>query len=169
MTNPKENENGAELLSRDDEVNPRREMLKGLGLSAGALAVTALGSSGASAQDQKMQATMGQNASSQSSDAEHRIIERALKDQEYRKRLIANPTKVIGEEVGRALPSGVEFKVVQETPNTVYLVLPHVPPVGAGKVTNTDLQSAAIGVAFTRSWFRSCPCRCSSLSVCNAQ
>lgn len=103
------------------------------------------------------------------SDAEQRIILRALKDPTYRKRLIANPRKVIGEEVGSALPPRVKFKVVQETASTVYLVLPHVPAVGAGKVSNTDLQSVAIGAAFTRSWFRSCPCRCSSLSVCNAQ
>lgn len=163
-TNLNENVNGAELVAHEDEANARRQMLKRIGLSAGALAVTALSSSVASAQDEKAQ---GKNASSQSSDAEHRIIERALRDKDYRKRLIANPTKVIGEEVGRGLPAGVNFKVVQETPNTVYLVLPHVPAVEAGKISNTDLQNAAVGIAFTRSWFRHCPCRCSSLSVCD--
>jgi hypothetical protein len=172
MTKPNESENGngAELLAHNDEANPRREILKQIGLSAGALAVTTLGSSGALAQDAKAQGVKpAPNASNQSSDAEHRIIERALRDKEYRNRLIANPTKVIGEEVGSALPRGVQFKVVQETPNTVYLVLPHLPAVEAGKISNTDLQSAAVGVAFTRSWFRRCACRCSSLSVCNAE
>jgi hypothetical protein len=106
------------------------------------------------------------DASNQSSDAEHRIIERALKDREYRKRLIADPRKVIGEEVGSALPPRVKFKVVEETAGTVYLVLPHLPTVGEGRVSNTDLQNVAMGVAFTRSWLRRCPCKCSSLSVC---
>jgi Nitrile hydratase, alpha chain len=169
MTNPKEdNSNGAELLAYDDESNLRREMLKRIGLSAGALAVTALGSSGASAQGEKAQGVKtAPNTSDQSSDAEHRIIERALKDKEYRKRLIANPRKVIGEEIGSALPPRVQFKVLQETADTVYLVLPHMPAVGEEKLSNTDVQNVAIGIAFTRSWFRVCPCRCSSLSVCD--
>jgi hypothetical protein len=155
-----ENGDGAEPVAHEEEANDRRQMLKQIGLTAGALAVTALGSSAASAREQKAQAN-------QSSDAEHRIIERALKDEEYRKRLIANPTKVIGEEVGSALPPGVQFKVLQETADTVYLVLPYMPVVGAGRVSTRDLQDGAVGLALTRSWFRRCPCRCSSLSVCN--
>lgn len=161
--NSNENLNDAERVTHEDDSTARRQMLKQMGLTAGALAVTALGSSEALAQKAK---SKGNDASNQSSDAEHRIVERALKDSEYRKRLIADPTKVIGEEVGRALPPGVQFKVVQETPDTVYLVLPHMPEVREGKVSSADLQNVAIGVAFTRSWFRSCPCRCSSLSVC---
>ncbi len=106
------------------------------------------------------------DASHQSSDPEHRIIARAAKDEEYRKRLIADPRRAIAEEIGDAMPANIEVKVVQETATTVYLVLPQLPPVGAGQLSDVDLQNVAGGVALTRSWFRSCPCRCSSLSVC---
>jgi hypothetical protein len=107
----------------------------------------------------------GDNAS-QASDPESRIMNRALTESEYRRRLIADPRAVIGEEVGAALPANVQFRVVEETPDTVYLVLPYLPPVARNRVSPGDLQQGAVGMAFTRSWFRSCPCRCSSLSVC---
>ncbi len=156
MPTTRVDENGnAGPVGHEEEGNDRRRLLKQIGLTAGALAVTAVGSSAAS-------------AARGSSDAEHRIMERALKDEEYRKRLIADPTKVIGKEVGTALPPGVQFKVLQETADTVYLVLPYLPAVGAGRVSKSDLQGGgAVGLAFTRSWFRRCPCRCSSLSVCD--
>lgn len=102
----------------------------------------------------------------QASDTESRIINRALMDSEYRRRLIADPRAVIGKEVGAALPANVQFKVVEETPETVYLVLPYLPPATRNRVSPRDLQDGAIGMAFTRSWLRTCPCKCSSLSVC---
>lgn len=108
----------------------------------------------------------GRHNASQASDPESRIMNRALTDSEYRGRLIADPRAVIGEEVGAALPANVQFRVVEETQDTVYLVLPYLPPVARNRVSPTDLQGGAVGMAFTRSWFRSCPCRCSSLSVC---
>jgi|KBSSwiStaDraftv2_1062776.scaffolds.fasta_scaffold2621121_1 hypothetical protein len=145
--------NGAGPVAHEEEANDRRQMMKQMGLAAGAMAATALVSSGAS-------------AASSSTDAEQRIIERALKDEGYRRRLIANPGQVVSEEVGGALPPGVQFKVLQETPDTVYIVLPHVPAMHQGRVSDRDLHGGA-GMAFTKSWFRTCPaCRCSSLSVC---
>ena len=108
----------------------------------------------------------GREKASRAPDPESRIVNRALTDAEYRRRLIADPRAVIGEEVGAALPANVRFKVVEETPETVYLVLPYLPPETRNRVSQRDLQEGALGMAFTRSWIRSCPCGCSSLSVC---
>jgi hypothetical protein len=96
---------------------------------------------------------------------ESQIILKALKDSKYRKRLIANPTKLIAEEFGKELPAGVTFKVIEETANTCYLVLPYVAAVEAKKLSDADLLQAGP----FRSWFRPCPCRCSSLSVCGKE
>ncbi len=151
-----ENGNGAEFVAHEEETNARRQMLKQIGLTTGALVVAALGSSGASARDREAPAD-------QSSDVEDRIIERALKDKEYRRRLVADPRTVIGEEIGSALPPHMQIKVVQDTPDLFYVVLPYVPAIRGDRVSNRELQDGADGMAIASS--RRC-CRCSSLSVC---
>lgn len=135
---------------------------------ASAGGVVSLGAILGMAQEAAGQVARGRDANaSQASDAESRIINRALTDTAYRRRLIANPRAVIGQEVGGSLPANVQFRVLEETPETVYVVLPYLPPATRNsRVSQRDLQEGAIGMAITRSWFRSCPCRCSSLSVC---
>ena len=107
----------------------------------------------------------------QEASAEDRIISRASSDPAYRRRLIDDPKGVIGEEVGRTMPPGVKFVVVQETADTAYVVLPYVPATGQARVPNSQLNGGAAGMAAGpfRSWFRPCPCRCSSLSVCGGK
>ena len=145
-----ENGNGAELVAHEEEGNPRRQVLKQIGLAAGAIAVTALGSSGASAD--------------QSKDVQERIIVRALTDKKYRARLIADPRKVISEEIVRPLPPQVQITVLQDTPNSFHVVLPYMPAVGQGdRLSKTDLDDGAYALAVAGSR-RSC--KCSSLSVC---
>ena len=44
------------------------------------------------------------------------------------------------------MPEGVEVRVVEETAETIYLVLPGASPVGeAGELSDEELQSAAGG------------------------
>ena len=56
-------------------------------------------------------------------DMEADIIARALKDEGFARELRADPRAAIGREVGK-LPEGIEVKLVEETPDTLYLVLP---------------------------------------------
>lgn len=60
-------------------------------------------------------------------DLEPKLIERAKKDPEFRKKLLADPKKVIEAELGRSLPDHVKIRALQETPNELYLVIPAVP------------------------------------------
>ena len=60
------------------------------------------------------------------------LVFKALKDDAFRARLLADPTRVYGEELraavpGHAVPDGVEIKVAEERENVFYLVLPCVP------------------------------------------
>lgn len=175
---------GAEPIANEEEARARRQILTG----GAAMAFTALGASAASAQSRAAEAAYqtGKPAPRRAEyrgpaagnprgapavnggDVENRIIARALRDETYRRRLIANPRMVIGEEVGNAFPRNVQVRVLQETPDTVYVVIPYVPAAGRERVSEMDLESGAAGMA-ARSWLRRCrpSCACSSLSVCN--
>lgn len=59
----------------------------------------------------------------QSKEAE--LIERATKDDAFRQALITDPKGVISTELGVQLPQGLNIKVVEETADTAYIVLPH--------------------------------------------
>jgi len=52
------------------------------------------------------------------------LIERAWKDPAFKQRLLADPTAVYEEVLGQNLAAGVVIKVVEETPTTLFLVLP---------------------------------------------
>ena len=60
---------------------------------------------------------------------EAHLIARALKDEGFRQQLIANPKAALEAELARLhldikLPGTLEVKVLEETPTTLYLVLP---------------------------------------------
>ena len=71
-------------------------------------------------------------------DMEADIIARALKDEGFARALRADPKAVIEREVGK-LPAGIEVKVVEETPDTLYLVLPAHPSPGR-QLSEEDLD-----------------------------
>jgi hypothetical protein len=56
-----------------------------------------------------------------------RITERAAKDPAFRAELLADPKGVLARELGVALPDYLEVTVLEETPGSVYLVLPSAP------------------------------------------
>lgn len=60
------------------------------------------------------------------------LTARALKDPNFRRRLMENPTAVYGEALrdampGRDIPEGVEIRIAEETENVFYVVLPCIP------------------------------------------
>lgn len=61
------------------------------------------------------------------------LVFKALKDDAFRTRLLADPTEVYGEELrearpGQEVPEGVEIRIVEEAENIFYVVLPCIPP-----------------------------------------
>ncbi len=55
-----------------------------------------------------------------------RIVARAWSDEEFKKRLLADPTGVFKEE-GVDLPEGMQVKAFEDTPSTHHFVLPPKP------------------------------------------
>jgi hypothetical protein len=52
------------------------------------------------------------------------LIEKSMKDPDFRNLLISDPNAAIRQEFGISLPEHVNLSVKEETPDQVYLVLP---------------------------------------------
>jgi Nitrile hydratase, alpha chain len=72
-------------------------------------------------------------------DLEIHLITRALKNEEFKQELVANPKGAIEQELGVKLPEDLEIQVLEETENTLYLVLPCNPYEG---IAEAELQSS---------------------------
>jgi hypothetical protein len=75
---------------------------------------------------------------------EARLVEKASRDEPFRQRLIANPHAAIEAELNVRVPAGVTIEVLEETPRTLYLVLPVRMSAGE-ELTEKELESVAGG------------------------
>ncbi len=78
---------------------------------------------------------------------ERRIIQRSLEDDAFRQRLLEDPKAAVEQELGARLPEEVRVVTVEESADTIYLVLPSTPMAGAEGVelSDQDLESVAGG------------------------
>ncbi len=72
------------------------------------------------------------------------IAKFAGEDAGYRQAVLDNPKSVIEKQTGSTLPESMNVKVVQESSDTVYLVLPHQTEEGA-ELDDADLEKVAGG------------------------
>jgi hypothetical protein len=73
---------------------------------------------------------------------ERELIEKALKDENFHKALLANPKSALESEFGVALPNGLQIEVHQETPNLLHVVLP-TSGTGSDEMTMNDLTATS--------------------------
>ena len=79
---------------------------------------------------------------------ERRLIEKSSEDEAFRRRLMEDPKGAVEQELGTRLPEGVEVRVVQESAQTIYLVLPSASPIGGGaELSDSELEGVAGGWA----------------------
>ena len=88
------------------------------------------------------------------SGGERRLIQRSLEGKDFRHRLLENPRLVVEEELGTRLPGGVEVRAVEETAETIYLVLPSAgaSPGEGGELSDETLESVAGGWSEEDAW-----------------
>lgn len=81
---------------------------------------------------------------------EEKLIARAWQDESFKQELISNPRSAFEKE-GITLPENIEVRVVEESPNTFYLVLP-VRPSETAELSEAELESVAGGRITINVW-----------------
>jgi hypothetical protein len=77
---------------------------------------------------------------------ELQLIEKAWKDDAFRQALLTDPQGAVERALGGKLPAGIQVKLLAETPDTCYLVLPANPDrAPAGRLTDQQLEAVAGG------------------------
>ena len=79
-------------------------------------------------------------------EVESTLVQRSLEDESFRQRLLADPKATVEQELGSGLPEEVEVRVVEESPQSIYLVLPSASPLGeGGELSDHQLEVVAGG------------------------
>ena len=81
-------------------------------------------------------------------DIERKLIQRSMEDEDFRQRLLDDPKGTLEQELGTRLPDEVEVRVVQESADAIYLVLPSsASPLGGqgGEISDRELEAVAGG------------------------
>jgi hypothetical protein len=77
-------------------------------------------------------------------ETERRLVQRSLQDESFRQKLLADPKAAVEEELGTRLPEEVRVVAVEETADTIYLVLPDASPSGeTGELSDRELSAVA--------------------------
>jgi hypothetical protein len=78
---------------------------------------------------------------------ERRLVHRSVQDDAFRQRLVEDPKAAVEEELGTRLPEGTRVVAVEETADTVYLVLPFVSTEiqEAGELSDRELEAVSGG------------------------
>jgi hypothetical protein len=76
---------------------------------------------------------------------ERRLINRSLEDEDFRQSLLDDPKGTAEQELGSHLPESIEVRVVEESADTIYLVLPFTRAVGEGGELSDEALEAVAG------------------------
>ena len=78
---------------------------------------------------------------------ERRLIEKSVEDESFRQRLIEDPKGAVEQELGTRLPEEVRVVTVEESADTIYLVLPPTAQADqlTGEISDQELEAVAGG------------------------
>jgi hypothetical protein len=109
----------------------------------------------------KGEGTMTEATGGSRAEFERRLIQRSLEDDSFRQKLLDDPKGTLEQELGMQLPEGVEVRVLEESADTIYLVLPFASAVGEGEeLSDRELEGVAGGDSFYCT--QTCPRDCYS-------
>jgi hypothetical protein len=92
---------------------------------------------------------------------ERTLVQRSMEDEDFRQRLLADPKGAVEQELGTQLPEDVEVRVVEESAQSIYLVLPSASPLVEGEeLSDRELEEVAGGQGTTVDWSGCASCLC---------
>jgi hypothetical protein len=80
---------------------------------------------------------------------ERTLVQRSLQDEDFRQRLLEDPKAAVEQEFGSRLPESVEVRALQESADTIYLVLPSGSQLGQGEELSDQELEVVAGGAWT--------------------
>ena len=81
---------------------------------------------------------------------ERSIVQRSIEDEDFRQLLLEDPKAAVELELGSQLPEAVEVRLVQESQQSIYLVLPFASTFAEGEeLSERDLEAVAGGAYAT--------------------
>ena len=91
------------------------------------------------------------------SEFENQLVVKAYDDESFRQELLADPKSIYERELGTQIPDSFSIEVVEEKPNTIYMVLPRKTeePGAEGELSDEALEAVAGGgwaVGSRRRW-----------------
>jgi hypothetical protein len=79
-------------------------------------------------------------------EVERTLVQRSLEDEDFRQTLLDDPKAAVEQEMETLLPEDVQVSVVEESAQTIYLVLPSASPLGQGEeISDRELEQVAGG------------------------
>jgi hypothetical protein len=79
-------------------------------------------------------------------EVERTLVQRSMEDDSFRQRLLDDPKAAVEQELGTRLPEGFQVSAVEESAQTIYLVLPSASAVGEGEeLSDQELEAVAGG------------------------
>lgn len=102
-------------------------------------------------------------------DVELRLKQKALQDDSFRQQLLQDPKAALEQELGTSLPAGVNVKAVEETSDTIYVVIPSSSgkAAGAGELSDADLDAVAGGGSSWSTCGQELTCWCVTTTECH--
>jgi hypothetical protein len=80
---------------------------------------------------------------------ERRLVQRSSEDESFRQRLLEDPKAAMEEELGTRLPEEIQVRAVEESAETIYLVLPPATSSAgqqeSGEISDRELEAVAGG------------------------
>jgi hypothetical protein len=74
-----------------------------------------------------------------------KIVEQAESNPDYYNQLMKDPRSLMARQLGTPIPSNVHIKVIEETADTYFVVLPYKPKEGA-ELSDSDLEKVSGGI-----------------------